>query len=81
MQSYLLPSDAEMCTMLCKTIHIRFTKLQYELTIGYPLMIIVKDAAMYWKDLDLDLQLKNRNRWDDLARKYYALERERRFIV
>ena len=75
-QSYMLPSDSVACVILCKTIHTRFSELSYKLTIGYPLIIIVKNAAMFWKDVDLDFQLKNRKRWDDLARKYYALERK-----
>ena len=62
--------------MLCKTIHTRFSELSYELTIGYPLIIVVKNAGMFWKDLDMEFQLKNRDRWDDLARKYFALERK-----
>ena len=58
-QSYVLPSDPVACVMLCKTIHTRFSELSYELTIGYPLIIVVKNAGMFWKDLDLDFQLKN----------------------
>ena len=75
-QSYLLPSESVACAMLCRTISIRFSELYYELTIGYPLILVVKDAAMFWKDLDLDFQLKNCERWDDLARKYFALQRK-----
>ena len=59
-QSYLLPSDSVAGVMFCKTIHTRFNELSYKLTMGYPLIIVVKNAAMFWKDLD------------DLARKYYA---------
>ena len=54
----------------------RFNQLSYELTIGYPVIIFVKSAARYWKDLDLDFQMRNREIWDDLARKYFALERK-----
>ena len=75
-QSYLLPSESVACAMLCRTISIRFSELYYELTIGYPLILVVKDAGMFWKDLDLDFQLRNRDRWDDLARKYFALQRK-----
>jgi hypothetical protein len=75
-QSYILPADSVACVMLCRTIHVRFSQLSYELTIGYPLIVVVKNAARYWKDLDLDFQLKNRDRWDDLARKFFALERK-----
>jgi hypothetical protein len=75
-QSYMLPTDSVACVMLCKTIHIRLYEISYELRNGYPLIIIVKDAGMFWKDLDLEFQLKNRDRWDDFARKYYALERK-----
>jgi len=75
-QSYMLPSDSVACVILCKTIHTRFSELSYELTIGYPVIIIVKNAAMFWKDVDLEFQLKNREKWDDLARKYFALEQK-----
>ena len=64
-----------MCDV-CKTIHTRLHELSYELTMGYPVIIVIKNAAMFWKDVDLELQLKNRDRWDDLARKYYALDRK-----
>lgn len=75
-QSYLLPSDSVPCVVLCKTINMRFNQLSYELTIGYPVIIFVKSAARYWKDLDLDFQMRNREIWDDLSRKYFALERK-----
>ena len=75
-QSYMIPSDSVPCVLLCKTIHTRFSELSFELTIGYPVIIFVKNAGMFWKDLDMEFQLKNRDRWDDLARKYYALERK-----
>ena len=75
-QSYMLPSDSVACVILCKTIHTRFSELSFELTMGYPVIIVIKNAAKFWKDVDLDFQLKNRDRWDDLARKYYALERK-----
>ena len=74
-QSYLLPSESEMCVMLCKTVHLRFQHLTYELKIGYPLRIIVRDAGRFWKSFDLDFQMNNRERWDNLAREYFALER------
>ena len=76
MQTYLLPSDSLACVLLCKTIQTCFNELSYELTIGYPVIIVFKNAAMFWKDVDLEFQLKNRDRWDDLERKYYALERK-----
>ena len=75
-QSYMLPSDSVACVILCKTIHTRFSELSYELTIGYPVIIFVKNAAMFWKDVDLEFQLKYHERWDDLAWKYFALERK-----
>ena len=75
-QSYMIPSDSVPCVLLCKTIHTRFNELSFELTMGYPVIIIIKNSAKLWKDVDLDFQLKNRDRWDDLARKYYALERK-----
>ena len=75
-QTYLLPSHSVACVLLCKTIHTRLNELSFELTMGYPVIIIIKNAAKLWKDVDIDFQLKNRDRWDDLARKYYALERK-----
>ena len=75
-QSYLLPSESEVCVMLCRGVCMRFNELTYELTLGYPLIIIVRNAARFWKDLDMDFQMKNRDRWDDLARKFFALERK-----
>ena len=76
MQTYLHPSDSVACVLLCKTIHTRFNELSFELRMGYPVIIIIKNSAKLWKDVDIDFQLKNRDRWDDLARKYYALERK-----
>ena len=75
-QSYLLPSESETCVMLCKTVHMRFQDLTYELTVGFSLSVIIRDAGKFWKNIDLNFQLKNRDRWDDLARKYFALERK-----
>ena len=74
-QSYLLPSESETCVMLCKTVHMRLQDLTYELTIGYSFSVIVRDAVRFWKNIDMDFQLKNRKRWDDLARGYFALQR------
>lgn len=75
LQNYLLPSECEICVMLCKTVQMRFRHLSYELTIGYCIKTTVMDAGRFWKSFDLDFQLKNRERWDDLARQYFALER------
>ena len=72
LQSYLLPSESETCVVLCKTLCVRFRELSYELTLGYPLEIIVRDAGKMYTNFDLDFQLKNRNRWDDLVKEYRA---------
>ena len=52
----------------------RFQHIHYELTLGYPIAVIVKDAGKFWKDFDLDAQLKNREKWDDLAKTYRLKE-------
>ena len=72
LQSYLLPSESETCVVVCKTLRVRFRELSYELTLGYPLEIIVRDAGKMYTNFDLDFQLKNRNRWDDLVKEYRA---------
>ena len=73
-QSYLLANDAENCVLVCKTVLMRFQHIHYELTLGYPIAVIVKDAGKFWKDFDLDFQLKNREKWDDLAKTYRLKE-------
>ena len=72
LQSYLLPSESETCVVLCRILNVRFRELRYELTIGYPIEIIVRDVGKMWTNFDLDFQLKNRKRWDDLAKEYRA---------
>ena len=70
-QDFLKNDESLICTLTCKTMQKRCKELQYDIKKGRTEKQLVIDAGRFWKEFDIDFQLKNRNKWNVLAKEQF----------
>ena len=77
LQDFLSYRDDSACSMICTCMQRRCHEMKHDLIIGRSERQMVIDASRFWKIIDIDFQLKNRNLWNNFAKEVFIAEIKR----